>query len=122
MVSVGVEEELVEDILHVACVMHKWWHSLVSRPWNFCCHVSATPAKSTLASHTQPTPARITPCVLLKAIHAGVGWVWLARQLQKLHRRQRPESVAYLHAYRVLEFVLYFLQPQNQLVQVEPRL
>ena len=34
-----------------------------------------------LARQTQPTPARIaSPCViaLLKAIRAGVGWVWLA--------------------------------------------
>ena len=30
--------------------------------------------KLSLASQTQPTPARI-----LKAIRAGLGWVWLAR-------------------------------------------
>ena len=33
---------------------------------------------TSLASRTQPTPARIA-FVILKAIRAGVGWVWLAR-------------------------------------------
>ena len=32
-----------------------------------------------LASQTQPTPARITFTAILKAIRAGVGLVWLER-------------------------------------------
>ena len=32
-----------------------------------------------LASQTQPIPAQIAFSMILKAIRAGVGWVWLAR-------------------------------------------
>ena len=56
----GWNEELVEDILHVACVMHKWWYNLVSRPWNFCCHLFAPPAK--IVSQATPNqPKRGSP-------------------------------------------------------------
>ena len=41
---------------------------------------------ASVASQTQPTPARIAFSIthgvhmkILKEIHAGVGWVWLAR-------------------------------------------
>ena len=36
--------------------------------------------QASLASQTQPTPAQTdSSCLILKAIRAGVGWVWLAR-------------------------------------------
>ena len=140
MVSVGVEEELVEDILHVARVMHKWWHSLVSRPWNFCCHVSATPAKI-LSQATPNQPQRGSPRACywkrstLGLVGSGLrdncknytgdkGLSLLVSRSQTLTLWLR-EAMSLLHTYmhtRVLEFVLYCLQPQNQLVQVEPRL
>ena len=40
---------------------------------------------ASIASQTRPTPARIV-FRILKTIHAGVGWVWLARLCERLPR------------------------------------
>ena len=61
--------------LGVAFVQYTQW------PHCFCINTVSVFAIS-LASKTQPTPTQMAfrvPCVILKAIHAGVGWVWLAR-------------------------------------------
>ena len=54
----------------------------------------ATPPATSLASQTQPTPARIA-FRILKAIRAGVGWVWLAR----LSSNMMTVTLAQLHCY-----------------------
>ena len=92
MVSVGVEEELVEDILHVACVMHKWWHSLVSR----FCFLLATPAKI-LTSHTQQTPSADRP---MRATESDPPWGWLGLACETT-ARTAPETkgLSLLHTY-----------------------
>ena len=54
------------------------------------CYKTAFVSTTSLVSQTQPTPARIAFSithgeVTLKAIRAGVGWVWLARLFKYKH-------------------------------------
>ena len=55
-----------------------------------------------LASQTQPTPARNTFTVILKAIRAGVGLVWLERLAwSNLTTSARPINQDEMHLARV---------------------
>ena len=69
--------------------MHKWWHSLVSRPCFLC--------ENALASHTQPTPSADRP---MRATESDPPWGWLGLACETT-AKTAPETkgLSLLHTY-----------------------